>query len=61
MAKDNNAKYDGGRLMLTYLPFVLVVGIAVMLVFSLPFISMYYKAKNYEYSQLFYDEEEMAI
>jgi hypothetical protein len=61
MAKDNNAKYDGSVLMLTYLPFVLVVGIAVMLIFSLPFISMYYKAKNYEYSQLFYDEEELAI
>ena len=61
MAKDNNAKYDGSVLMLTYLPFVLGVGILMMLFFSLPFISMYYKAKNYEYSQLFYDEEELAI
>jgi len=61
MSKDNNLKYDGGRLMMIYIAFVLGVGMLMMLFFSLPFISMYYKAKNYEYSQLFYDEEELAI
>lgn len=61
MTKSNNLKYDEKKLIWTYVTLVLLVGMLVMIALSMPFIYMYYKAKDFEYMQLFYDEGEVPV
>ncbi|EFM38409.1 hypothetical protein HMPREF0379_1817 [[Eubacterium] yurii subsp. margaretiae ATCC 43715] len=61
MTKSNNLKYDQKKLIWTYVTLVLLVGMLVMIALSMPFIYMYYKAKDFEYIQLLYDEGEVEV
>lgn len=61
MTKRNNLKYDQKKLIWTYVTLVLLVGMLVMIALSMPFIYMYYKAKDFEYIQLLYDEGEVEV
>lgn len=61
MTKRNNLKYDEKRLIWTYVLFILVVGMLVMIALSMPFFYLYHKAKDFEYIQLLYDEGEVEV